>query len=205
MGLLTLILIFVGFTVYYIITRKKYLPGFIVLLLIFGSVFSLVRFVPEIGDRVDNAIKAISSTAENQTENESTAVRMLIWTAANNVIAENFIFGTGIGDSKDELIKEYEKQGMTGAIEHKLNAHNEFYQVFVSIGVVGFIIFLMSLFLPLVNAFKSSNSIYGLFLLIIIFNFIPESMLEAQAGVMFYAFFNSLLCFCTNFVSDQKI
>ena len=101
----------------------------------------------------------------------------------------------GTGDSKDELLKEYEKQGMAGAIENKLNTHNEYYQVIVGIGVIGFVLFLLSIFIPLGFAFKSNNVFYMFFILIIIFNFLSESMLETQAGVMFYAFFNSLLCF----------
>ena len=88
---------------------------------------------------------------------------------------------------------------MKGALEHKLNAHNEFYQVFISIGIIGFIIFVITLLAPLSLAFKINNFIYIIFLFIIVFNFLPESMLETQAGVMFYSFFNSLLCFsCYN-------
>ena len=123
---------------------------------------------------------------------------MLIWSASNQVISENLLLGTGTGDAKDALLVEYANRGMTGALSHKLNAHNEYYQVFVSIGLIGFLLLLMCLFLPLYNGFTSSNWIYILFLLIIILNFVSESMLETQAGVLFYAFFNSLLCFNRN-------
>jgi O-antigen ligase len=195
MGLLTMILIYFGIIVGFIISRKKYLSGLVALTVMCALVFSLVRFVPEVRDRVNNAIAAMSSSTTDQTEAESTAVRLLIWKAANQVISENFLFGAGTGDSKDALVKEYEKRGMTGALEHKLNAHNEFYQVFVSVGLIGFLIFIFSLIFPLSNALKEGNAVYILFLLIMILNFVPESMFETQAGVMFYAFFNSLLCF----------
>lgn len=197
MGLLTLLLLFIGFAMYFTISRKKYVLGFVVILLIFATTFSLFRYVPEIRDRLNNAIASITSSTSKQTDAESTAVRMLIWSAANQVISENFVFGVGTGDAKDKLIEEYEKRGMTGALEHKLNAHNEFYQVFVSLGLIGFVLLLMTLLLPLYSAFTSSNWIYILFLLIIILSFIPESMFETQAGVLFYGFFNSLLCFRT--------
>ncbi len=204
MGLLTLILIFVGFTVYFIISRRKLLVGAIVLALISTSVFSLVRFVPEIGDRVQNAVHALSNPPKDNSEIESTAVRLLIWQAAREVVSEHPVLGVGTGDSKDELMKEYKRQEMNGAYEHNLNAHNEFYQVAVSLGMIGLLVLVLSLFAPLFAAFRRQNVIYAAFLLIIIFNFMPESMLEVQAGVMFYAFFNSLLCFCTNFVPDKK-
>ena len=198
MGLIIMVLLYTGFILYYIISRKKYAFGIIGLVLFVGLVYSMVRFVPEIKVRVNNALTAMSSNSSNQSEAESTAVRMLIWSASNQIISEHLLLGVGTGDSKDVLMKEYEKRGMTGALEHKLNAHNEYYQVFISVGLIGFVLLILSLLSPLYKAFTSKNAIYILFLLIIILNFIPESMFETQAGVVFYAFFNSLLCFDNN-------
>ena len=195
MGLITMILVYVGFLIYYVFSRKKYLFGIIGVVLIAASLFGVMRFVPALSWRINNAIAAVTTLNTNESQVESTAVRMLIWKASNQVISENILTGTGTGDAKDELMKEYEKRGMTGAFEHKLNAHNEFYQVFVSLGLIGFVLLLSNLLVPLFYAFKLPDIIYVLFLLIISFNFLTESMLETEAGVMFYAFFNSLLCF----------
>lgn len=195
MGLFTTVLIFLAFLIYYIFSRKKYTFGIAGILLMTVIVYSVVRFIPAINDRVSNAITAITNPTINKAESESTAVRLLIWKACNRVISENLYWGTGTGDTKDELLKEYEKQGMTGAFEHKLNTHNEFYQVFVSLGLIGFTLILGGLLIPSIVAFKASNTMYLFFLLIIVVNFLSESMLETQAGVMFYAYFNSLLCF----------
>lgn len=204
MGLIILLGLYIGFMIYFIISRKKYVLGFAGLIIIISSAYFLIRFVPEISDRLKTVIAAMSSSSNNQTEAESTAVRLLIWSAAKEVVSENFLVGTGTGDAKDALLVEYEKRGMTGALEHKLNAHNEYYQVFVSLGLIGFVLLILSLLLPLYSAFTSSNAIYILFLLIIIFNFLPESMLETQAGVIFYAFFNSVLCFNSNETNEHK-
>ena len=193
LGLLTLTFIYFSAFIYY--SRKKYMIGIagIVISCLIG--WGIIRFVPAITDRVKTATDAITSTTTNNADAESTAVRMLIWKAANEVFAEHFMFGTGPGDAKDELMKEYEKRGMTGALEHKLNAHNEFYQVFVALGFMGFLVFCIQLFFPFVVAIKEKNNIYAFFLIIIILNFLTEAMLEAEAGVIFYAFFNSILCF----------
>ena len=198
LGLITLFLQCIGFLVYFIISRKKYSIGIIGIVLIVIASYSVIHFVPAIGGRINAALGALNSSNGSETDSESTAVRLLIWKAANQVISENFLLGTGTGDSKDCLMKEYKKRGMAGAVEHTLNAHNEYYQVFVSIGVIGFIILISNLLFPLGYAVKTSNSIYILFILILMLNFLPESMLETQAGVMFYAFFNSLLCFSDN-------
>ncbi|HEY0030062.1 MAG TPA: O-antigen ligase family protein [Bacteroidia bacterium] len=198
MGLLSMLLIYFGAIIWFIVSRKRYVIGISGLLLMLLISFVTIRYVPAIRDRVNAAVTALSASGDNQAEGESTAVRMLIWKAANQVISENLLLGAGTGDARDALVKEYEKRGMTGALEHKLNAHNEFYQVFVSLGIIGFLIFFLCLLFPLGNALKSGDAINILFLLIIILNFLPESMLETQAGVMFYAFFNALFCFKVN-------
>ena len=195
MGFLTLLLLVVGFLVYYVIKMKRYKTGITGLALIMVILAGIWYGVPEFKGRVERAVTAVTAGSADKTDGESTAVRMLIWKAANKVIAENPVIGTGTGDSKDELMKEYEREGITGAIEHKLNAHNEFYQVFVTLGLIGFLLLLFNLFAPLFNAIKTHRAVYTLFLAIVIFNFLTESMLETQAGVVFYAFFNSLLCF----------
>jgi O-antigen ligase len=201
MGLLTLGLICLTTLIYY--SRKKYLIGIAGLALCGIIGLAIIKFVPALADRIKNAREAITAPAINNADAESTAVRMLIWKAANQVITENFVLGTGTGDSKDALMHEYEKRGMTGAIEHRLNAHNEFYQVFVSIGLIGFLVLCMQLLIPLIASLKENNWIYVSFLLIILLNFLTESMLEAEAGVIFYAFFNSI--FCSSFLIKQLI
>jgi O-antigen ligase len=187
-GVITMILEYIGFLIYFIISRKKYGIGISGLLTIVLSVFLVMRFVPEISGRINRAISVVAAPTTNQADAESTAVRLLIWKASNQVISENLLAGVGTGDVVDVLMVEYEKRGMTGAMAHRLNAHNEFYQVFIALGLIGFVLLIVSLLIPLGFAFKAGNAIY-------ILNFLPESMLEGEAGVMFYAFFNSLLCF----------
>lgn len=195
LGLLTLAFIYVATFIYY--SRKRYMVGILGIVVSLLMAWGIIRFIPAITDRVKTATDALTATTTNNADAESTAVRMLIWKAANEVISEHLILGTGPGDAKDELMKEYEKRGMTGALEHHLNAHNEFYQVFVALGLIGFLVFCMQLFFPLALAVKEKNNQYAFFLIIIILNFLTEAMLEAEAGVIFYAFFNSILCFTT--------
>ena len=90
---------------------------------------------------------------------------------------------------------EYKKENITAAYKQKLNAHNQYLQTALSIGFFGLIVLLISLFLPFVDSFKNGNFLLIIFLLIISFNFLFESMLERQSGVVFYAFFNSFLFF----------
>ena len=84
-------------------------------------------------------------------------------------------------------------EGMKTAYDEKLNTHNQYLQTTIALGMVGFIILVLSLLAPLVQAIKKRNQLYVLFLLLFIINILVESMLETQAGVIFFAFFNSLI------------
>jgi len=194
-GIITMVLMYIGFVIYFIIAKKKYLIGITGLLVIALSIFTVMRFVPEVSARIDRAITAVTHPSNDQTNVESTAVRLLVWQAASKIILEHIVVGVGTGDSKDELMKEYKAEGIKGAYAHELNAHNEFMQVFVSLGLIGFISLFAMLWFPLFHSIKTRNAIYMLFLLLVSLNFLTESMFETQAGVMFYAFYNSLLCF----------
>lgn len=196
-GIVSLVLIYFVIIFYLLFFKKKYVVGFVGIIFIVFSLFLVNLFAPKVITRIDSFVDAITTKSKNETT-ESTSVRLLIWESSNQVIKNNFILGVGTGDSKDMLVKEYEKQNITNALENKFNSHNEFYQVFVTLGVVGFILLCIIIFFPLIDAFRTNNYLYAAFLLIIIFNFISESMLETQAGVMFYAFFNSILCFRTS-------
>jgi len=68
----------------------------------------------------------------------------------------------------------------------------------VAVGIPGILILLANLFIPMYIAIKRKQFVYLLFLLILCLNFLTESMLDQQAGTMFYGLFNSLLMF--NFV-----
>jgi O-antigen ligase len=195
LGILTLFLIFLGAAIYYILDRKKYLIGFSAILALVLSVSALLYFVPEISARVTRAVTVLTSESTDVQDAESTAVRLLVWKASNEIIARNPFIGVGTGDTKDELLEEYKKDGMTGALSNNLNCHNAYYQVFVSLGLIGFLLFILHLLAPLRIAYRRKNTIYVLFLLIVMFNFLTESMLERQTGVLFFALFNSLLCF----------
>ena len=160
------------------------------------SLFSVLYFTaPEFEARIKGVFNSFSPDTNIKTSEESTASRIAIWKAAKIVISENFLTGTGTGDVKDELINEYKKEEMTFALQQNLNAHSQFLQTFAAIGIAGFFSLFAALFIPLFREWKKQNSLYIVFLLLMILNLLAESMFETQAGVVFYAFFNSLLLF----------
>jgi len=129
---------------------------------------------------------------------ESTQVRYYVWKSTLKVIEENPIIGVGTGDVIDVLMQQYAIDGAEGAIKDKLNAHDEYFQCTVALGAIGLLALLATLLLPLYKSIKEHRFVYMMFLLILMVNFLTESMFQTQGGTMFYGIFNSLLMF--NFV-----
>lgn len=171
---------------------KKIIIGLVLALL--GLATASYKLFPTPFKRFQTAINVTkSSQTIDKTDAESTAVRILIWKESIKLIKNKFWFGTTAGDVNDKLIESYEKEGLTGALTKKLNAHNQFLQTFIGTGFIGFVLLiLMTLFL-IVYSFIKKNYILMLFSILISLNFMVESMLQTQAGFTFFTFFLCLI------------
>lgn len=87
----------------------------------------------------------------------------------------------------------YLQSGMTGAYANSLNAHNQFLQTFIGTGVIGFIVLVIMTFYAFILSLLRKYYLTALFSLMIILNFMVESMLQVHAGFIFFVFFFCLL------------
>lgn len=148
------------------------------------------KVVPPSENRVQAMQDNLSEDTLAKDDPRSTAIRLHVWAAAGSLIRESPLWGYGTGDVKDVLIRRYAEHGLTPAVEKKLNAHNQFLQSWVALGLPGFLLLL--LMLPVSSwRFRKGIAFSG-FLLLTTFNFLVESMLETQSGVAFYALFYSV-------------
>ncbi|MEX1190263.1 MAG: O-antigen ligase family protein [Bacteroidia bacterium] len=127
-------------------------------------------------------------------ENLSTAgKRVLIWESAGGVIHDHFWIGTGVGNDNAALKKEFENRGYKYLASRNLNAHNQFIQAFITLGISGFLFMLLYLFFPLWIGIKNKDFLLIAFSWIIILNAFTESILNRQAGVLFFTIWAFLL------------
>jgi O-antigen ligase len=192
-GILGLVLVYLISFIILAVSRKR-TKFFFLLVIILGIIYFLVNYSM---DQNQNRFKILKQKLNekdlDKTSAESSTARIFVWKSCIELIKEHPVFGVGTGDIKDELIKTYQQNGILGALANRLNAHNQFLQTGVALGIVGLSILLASLLFPLVRFFILKEWLSFIFLLLIIFNFLFESMLERQDGIMFFAFFNSLL------------
>lgn len=161
-----------------------------------GSIVALLlasyNVFPQPFNRIKSAIQANSEEHIDKTSGESTAVRKLVWHEATEIIRQNAWIGVGPGDANDELYKAYERNGMSGALFKHLNAHNQYLQTFLGLGIAGFLLLCVMTLGTAITGIVRKNASLLLFSLLIIMNFLVESMLQTQAGTLFFVFF---LCF----------
>lgn len=194
MGLITAFILIPTalFVILYKNGYKKLIVGSLILFVL--GLFLSYKFLPQPFERIKVAFKVTASAEKiDKTDAESTAVRILIWKESVKLIQSNFWFGTTAGDANHKLIEAYEKEGLTGALIKKLNAHNQFLQTFIGTGIIGFILLLLMTLGALIYGFVKRNYILVLFSVLMIFNFLVESMLQAQAGFIFFVFFFCIL------------
>jgi len=195
-GIITLVFVVV-ITIMYLLFLKKIIQASLLLSAVVILLFTAIHLIPETKVRIVGTIDLLlnKSTEINPNSVESTAERLLIWPVAIELISEHPLVGVGTGDIRDELIKKYIKKEYSGVQMKGLNVHNQFLQTFAALGLFGFLSIAFGFILPLFYSIKKSNFIYAILILIIIINALTESVLEVQAGVIFYAFFNSLYMF----------
>lgn len=131
-----------------------------------------------------------------------TAFRVYQFRMFLEILSENNIFWQGLGLNASQI--KLEEKGLkynvfqgTEAIEgyQKKNFHNQYIQIFSELGFIGFIIFILILYVNTKNAFQSKDFIHIAFAILMISLFLTESFLWRQRGVvyfiLFYCLFNS--------------
>lgn len=133
----------------------------------------------------------LSEPVKPEQENSASA-RLHLWPIALQVIQEH-PWGVGTGDIKDVLSEYYSRNNFTYGVSKNYNPHNQFLHTGVILGYGGILTLAAFLLLPLYIAWKKRNWLYLLFILATLLNGMTESILERQAGVLFFSFFHVFL------------
>ena len=185
---------------FYIIKYKKLIPSIISFIL-----FLLLGIFLYKSPRVQSLIKERKINIAKSKNSEKTDTRIILWQLNVELIQQNLILGTGVGDYKDEMVKIYKKIRYQKAIEKMLDSHNQFLKSFAVIGIFGFANMLLIFIIAFYNSIRERNLYTFLFAMILFLNFLVESMLIRQTGVVFFGFFFSALFFLHHPQNDENI
>ncbi|MDX2248073.1 MAG: O-antigen ligase family protein [Bacteroidia bacterium] len=170
--------------------------GVIAFLLIFSNPANQARF------------KDIFSSGESYTgkiEHSGKAVRVYIWDKAFGLIVNHPWLGVGTGDSLDELAESYRDGGFAYGYKTRLNAHNQYLETAVALGLVGMIYLIACFVFSAGFAIRRKNYLYLGFVILFALSCLTESLLSRQLGVNFYACFNAILAFQAPFLRNAHV
>jgi O-antigen ligase len=155
--------------------------------------------------RIYELVNEYDEFTHNRTVNgHSLSMRLYFWKAAIHVIKHNFITGVGTGDVQAELNQAYKETEAPLTEDWYKRPHNQFLTITVALGILGVLIFIFQLFYPAMALRKELHWIYWPFFVMAVISFLIEDTLETQAGLTFYAFFNTLFVSMAYFVRDKR-
>jgi len=147
---------------------------------------------PVISVRTGSAIRSVerllNGTADIYASDNGNDERLVAWMCSTELIRHDAI-GAGTGDIKHALVACYEAKGAFSASERQLNSHSQFLQGGVALGWAGFVVSLLVAAIPAWMAFRRRDLLLGAFMVLYVLNAAIESVLEVQAGVVFFALF----------------
>lgn len=153
----------------------------VVILAVSGALWVSPTLTTRFSKMIDG-ITIFSTT--NNTSVESNESRLIMWSTSLKLINENMLLGVGTGDVSDALDEKNLELGNTGVAERSLNAHNQYLNSWVQLGIGGFILLAMILITGMGVALRTRNLALVFFILVVSMTMCFESFLETQAGII---------------------
>ena len=195
-GIFSLMLVLLLLILYFVMVHRNVWKGILLLVIAGIGFYAAFRFLPMTTERFKGSETVLSEKKGSTHDKvESNNERLVLLKASLEVIRKHPVFGVGTGDVKDELMLEYKREHKLAAYSMHLNSHNQYFQTYIATGLAGLLVLVLMLVVPAWLALSRRDILYFSFLAVFAFNILVESMLEIQAGVIYYAFFNSLLFF----------
>lgn len=166
--------------IYYLVYNLK--NRWIVLALVFGFFFT---FYSQINQRFNQMFQTIVNIKQSKEmgdlETLSTNNRILIYKNYVSLIKKNFDVGYGYKNGEQLINSKF---------SHNFNAHNQYFQSIFNSGILGILSLIIFCFFPFFIKRKNDKKRYGFvfFMVMIIFNFLFESLLFRQWGLIIVSF-----------------
>lgn len=164
-------------------------------LILLGSIALLFGIITT-NSRVKNMLKGMPeffSLSEQKFDREdlnSSQMRVIVWKSGLKILKDHGVFGVGNGDVKDELARQVKSHYLKDqSQEFNYNAHNQFLDTFIALGLPGFLVLLSIILWPGIVAIRERNWLLLALVIILFVNLFFESMINRQAGVVFLSFF----------------
>lgn len=194
-GIFSFIAVALTFYIYKIITEKKKVHFGILIMVVLGVV-AMYAVNPVFYKRSAQGLTSFNKVFfENEHVNESTSIRFHLWLLSLKTAKESMVLGYGTGSTKEILNEKCLKFYAFSTCEtlRNMNSHNQFLNFLVSNGIIFVFGFILALAIGVTRAFRSRDVLLVLFLLFMSLNFLFESLLQRERGIVFFMLFVVML------------
>lgn len=124
--------------------------------------------------------------------------------AAVGIIDHHWLSGVGVGDVPGAFTNQYREMESRLSEENQHRSHNQFLTIWVSLGILGFLMFVLLLILPF---FEVKNRDYFMIMVMIglVISCLFQDFIETQAGVTIFALFYALAVYRDPTKSEEKV
>jgi len=169
--------------------RSNKVKIFVVFLMSIVFIFSYLTLKNiDIQDRVRGSENLVYR-AQNIIKS-SDQVRNENWKSVMNVISNNLLLGVS-ADGGLELLQS-QRQVLSESYINKHNAHNDYLEIILRYGLIGFSIYFLLVLMLMRKAFMTKNYYLIWVLVIFLISGLTESYLQRQIGIVFFVFFSLL-------------
>lgn len=176
-GILAMGLTVLACVVHVVVTRRSWKLGLGIGVLAIVAIVAATQLVPGYSDR-------IASTLENVEDDARTSINRCNWHA----YCKSPVLGYGVGDYHAKQVEQYAEDGYDYGANANFNAHNQYLESLLAAGIPELVALLLFLLIPVYIAVRTHSSyrfVIALFIAVVMFNLLFESMLERQMGLLF--------------------
>jgi hypothetical protein len=178
-----------------------HIKGFLIQKVLFlafflGVISFLVKNTPGLDERIYEFTTSLTKPPKDHSYN-STNIRVALYNCDYDLLVENFWFGTGFENIKDEIEKCLSsKYASSFYTNHQYLSHNYYLYIFISGGIFSFLFFLFYLYSSFKIIFKLNLFTLNAFFVNILCICMVEDYLYRAYGLFFFNLI--LLIYCKN-------
>jgi O-antigen ligase len=197
---IALLLIFNLAVPYFLMASKKRLPYFLISgaisVLLFVGIYKTEAFKTRY-------ISGLKNDLGVSVSHDLTDPRLARWKVAIGIVSVSPLVGHGAASETELLKAGYFQNKLYYSYLAGLNAHNEFLSLLIKTGIFGLMVYLVTLGFGIIVSIRNKDLMYFAFVTLIFIVSFSENILDVDKGIIYYAFFFSLLYFSSR--SDTGI
>jgi O-antigen ligase len=163
---------------------------------LFPKVVGRFNSITNLEYRYDNPNPINHYNGELKKENwNGLNTRLAIWNCAWEEVKAAPVFGYGLGDVQQQLVKNYKEKNFILGLNSNYNTHNQYLDLLLMSGFAGLISFILFIILVLGYSIKQKNYLLAGFTIVFCLSCLTENLLNRDQGAVFVALIFSLLIY----------